>query len=892
MWELAGMVVLVAMLTGIVLGWVAYFRVRSLEQQLRELKRRLDHSDTIKAETLTASPQQSQVSPSQAGHQSMQAEFATPPNAPDIFPELPDLDASSPSIGSSQSADNSTLSTDTPSTAILPGLFGQWRSQWMIWLGGLCVALAGIFMVRYSIDQGLLSPAARIGLALATGIGFHMVAEWLRRTRGGHAAFAALAGGASITLYGALLAGLHLYQLFNANLVFILLALVSLATMVLALRQGSVLAAIGILGGYVVPVLVSTGSGNMVAAMLYGLIIFAAGLVLIRYVFRQWLLWGLIAGIVGWWLVSMTGNQADNFQGLYLALACYLLLAIPTFDWLLQGTTASEPLPETDIPSTDKTKICARNRLVHIAVITFTLAWGMAIARQGVSQLQLWESIAHWGALILVVGFAARVNAQLKTLPWISLLTLIAAVVISRLEGFPGTGMSLEPLSGESAAGLQIFALQMAALYAAISGIALKTRGFCHFWASLVLLSPLLWLALVYAFTGDLSGSWQWSLATISLGVGYIGLSGFKLEKSRSDQWVIWLILGGHLAYSLAVAMYFREAGLTLALAAQLITLAWLIQRYTLPWMHWLLKAVLAVVVMRLSLNPWLASYSADIHWSLWTYGGSTLCCFMASRVVDTKHELQPWLMAATAHLLVLTLGAEVRYWLYDGDIFSARYSLKESAINSCLWAAMGLSYHYRSGFSANLKAIYSWAAAILLTLALISYGLSVTLLNPLWHWQSISSRPLFNLLLLAYGLPVILALLVHRCYLASVRQFAGFIAAGGLLLFVSMEIRHLWQGKLNIFGFTSNGELYTYSIVWLVMAVAAVLVGTLWRRADIGKGGFLLLAVVIAKIFVVDMADLKGLLRVASFMGLGLSLLGLAYWRSKLSATETQENH
>ncbi|MGD9661281.1 MAG: DUF2339 domain-containing protein, partial [Porticoccaceae bacterium] len=298
MWELAGMVVLVAMLTGIVLGWVAYFRVRSLEQQLRELKRRLDHSDTIKAETLTASPQQSQVSPSQAGHQSMQAEFATPPNAPDIFPELPDLDASSPSIGSSQSADNSTLSTDTPSTAILPGLFGQWRSQWMIWLGGLCVALAGIFMVRYSIDQGLLSPAARIGLALATGIGFHMVAEWLRRTRGGHAAFAALAGGASITLYGALLAGLHLYQLFNANLVFILLALVSLATMVLALRQGSVLAAIGILGGYVVPVLVSTGSGNMVAAMLYGLIIFAAGLVLIRYVFRQWLLWGLIAGIV------------------------------------------------------------------------------------------------------------------------------------------------------------------------------------------------------------------------------------------------------------------------------------------------------------------------------------------------------------------------------------------------------------------------------------------------------------------------------------------------------------------------------------------------------------------------------------------------------------------
>jgi uncharacterized membrane protein len=43
------------------------------------------------------------------------------------------------------------------------------------------------------------------------------------------------------------------------------------------------------------------------------------------------------------------------------------------------------------------------------------------------------------------------------------------------------------------------------------------------------------------------------------------------------------------------------------------------------------------------------------------------------------------------------------------------------------------------------------------------------------------------------------------------------------------------------------------------------------------------------------EMADLEGLLRVASFMGLGLSLLGLAYLRSKLTAipalNPTQKN-
>ena len=51
----------------------------------------------------------------------------------------------------------------------------------MIWLGGLCVGLAGVFLVRYSIEQGLLGPGARILLAVATGVILHGVAEWLRR---------------------------------------------------------------------------------------------------------------------------------------------------------------------------------------------------------------------------------------------------------------------------------------------------------------------------------------------------------------------------------------------------------------------------------------------------------------------------------------------------------------------------------------------------------------------------------------------------------------------------------------------------------------------------------------------------------------------------------------
>ena len=42
----------------------------------------------------------------------------------------------------------------------------------------------------------------------------------------------------------------------------------------------------------------------------------------------------------------------------------------------------------------------------------------------------------------------------------------------------------------------------------------------------------------------------------------------------------------------------------------------------------------------------------------------------------------------------------------------------------------------------------------------------------------------------------------------------------------------------------------------------------------------------VIAKIFLIDMSGLQGLWRVASFMGLGLSLLGLAWLHQRMQAS------
>ena len=90
---------------------------------------------------------------------------------------------------------------------------------------------------------------------------------------------------------------------------------------------------------------------------------------------------------------------------------------------------------------------------------------------------------------------------------------------------------------------------------------------------------------------------------------------------------------------------------------------------------------------------------------------------------------------------------------------------------------------------------------------------------------------------------------------------------------------------RLSLNAPTGDGELYTYSIVGLLMAVAAILTATRWRIPGLYRAGLGLLAGVIAKIFLIDMSGLEGLWRVASFMGLGLSLLGLAWPHQRMQA-------
>ena len=88
-----------------------------------------------------------------------------------------------------------------------------------------------------------------------------------------------------------------------------------------------------------------------------------------------------------------------------------------------------------------------------------------------------------------------------------------------------------------------------------------------------------------------------------------------------------------------------------------------------------------------------------------------------------------------------------------------------------------------------------------------------------------------------------------------------------------------------------TDPELYTYTLALLLTSAGLMIAA--WRRRSplLRRAGVVLVGLTIAKVFLIDMSGLTGLIRVVSFLGLGLSLAGLALvnrWMTQAWAADT----
>jgi uncharacterized membrane protein len=269
----------------------------------------------------------------------------------------------------------------------------------------------------------------------------------------------------------------------------------------------------------------------------------------------------------------------------------------------------------------------------------------------------------------------------------------------------------------------------------------------------------------------------------------------------------------------------------------------------------------------------------------IYGYGIPAAAFFAASRLFgDARRDpLAASCEAAAVAFGFLMVALQLRIWT-AGAIAGADYGLYDQAVQSVWWLmAAGLLLR-REVTAGSQVALYGGRGLLILAALQIVLG-HLLGSNPLFVDDPVGAWPLFNLLGLAYLAPAALCglLAAGERFDLDPRVRQGLRIAAGVLVFVylTLEVRHVFQGgliSLSYYREPENGEIYTYSAVWIVYSLALLAVGILRRSSVLRHASLAVLLVAVVKVFLYDTSDLTGLFRVASFLGLGLTLIGIGY--------------
>jgi uncharacterized membrane protein len=135
-------------------------------------------------------------------------------------------------------------------------------TRWMVWVGAVILVFGIAYFVRYAFENRWIGETGRVVLGLLSGLAMIGAGEWGRR-RGHRYLSQGLAGGGIAALYVSLYAASSLYHLIGIAAAFVPMAGVIAAGMALAVLMDALAVGIlSLLGGFLTPVLLSTGKDS------------------------------------------------------------------------------------------------------------------------------------------------------------------------------------------------------------------------------------------------------------------------------------------------------------------------------------------------------------------------------------------------------------------------------------------------------------------------------------------------------------------------------------------------------------------------------------------------------------------------------------------------------
>ncbi|HXZ45729.1 MAG TPA: DUF2339 domain-containing protein [Pseudolabrys sp.] len=782
-------------------------------------------------------------------------------------------------------------SAATPSSATLEEKFG---TQWVVWVGGLALALGGIFLVRYTIEQGLLGPGMRIFLGGVFAAILVTAGEWARRKEiaagisgipSQHVPSILTAAG-TVVAYATVYAAFALYGFLSPAAAFVLLGLVALATLAAALLHGPGLAGLGVAGAFVTPSLVAAATPNYWALYIYLAIVTAAAFALARLRLWRWL--AVTAMLLGalWTTPGVSHPHVDALAAhLFHVMAGFALSAALIVSGLLFGPTA-EPGKIDEISSGSiGVYLLAATILVTasvhdsvaLAMFTIMIAATVAIAWRTDSALWALPASAFMALIVMLQWAVPRLFAE---------LVLDPGVTRGAIPG-PPTGTESHLMLG----------LAYAALFG-ISGYAAQGRSenpsIALLWSATAVITPIAMLVALYLRIAEFDRSIPFAAAALLLAALYATAT--ELLSKRPPRpglagAAAIFAAGAVAALALALTFALEKGWLTVGLALMVPGIAWISERRPLPALRYFAAAVIVLVVVRVGYEPRIVGNDVGttpfFNWLLYGYGVPAASFWYAGYLLRQRADDVPARMADSAAILFTVLLAvlEIRHYMNSGNIFRQSAALAEVAMQVSVGLAMSIGLER---LRMRTNSIVHNAGALLifvLTVAAIVFGL-VLALNPMLTGRPVGGT-FFNMILLGYGIPAllaaILALIARNSRPLAYRIAAATAAVGLSVMYLGLEVRTLYHGEILTRGFTSDAEQYTYSAVWLIFGVLLLVAGFLLRSQPTRLASAAVVTLTIAKVFLIDMADLTGIFRAISFIGLGAVLVGIGWLYQRL---------
>jgi uncharacterized membrane protein len=230
----------------------------------------------------------------------------------------------------------------------------------------------------------------------------------------------------------------------------------------------------------------------------------------------------------------------------------------------------------------------------------------------------------------------------------------------------------------------------------------------------------------------------------------------------------------------------------------------------------------------------------------------------------------------------VLLAFFEMRHYVTGGNMFrpwtSPTYWATEIMldVNVGLALTIGLErVRGRTGSIVHNVGALIVAALTLMAIALDLIDVMTAIILPIGGGRFI------NTILLGYGLPavlaIILAFIARTTRSIAYRTVATITAIALALFYLTLEVRLLFNGPA-AWGPIGDAEQYTLSTVWLAFGIVLLAVGFYLRSQPGRLTALAVIALTIAKVFIIDTASISGIYRALSVIGLGVVLLGIGW--------------